>query len=164
MGKITRTVGVMKKVKRHAPLSVLKTLYQSLVNSRLCYGIRCWGHACSKLITTQKKAIRVMTNSKTNSHTSPLFKHNKILKVEDMFKLSCLKMHFKIEREVSAPIFRSIHTRNWEVHDHNTRQRVIRVIHPNFRSNINCFRFYLPMLINDTLRLLQKIFYVIFSH
>ena len=149
IGKISRTVGMMKKIKRYAPSNVLKTLYQSLVNSHLTYGIKCWGFAHNQVMPIQKKAIRVMTNSKTNSHTSPLFKHNKILKVEDMFKLSCLKMHFKIEREVSAPIFRSIHTRNWEVHDYNTRQRVIRVIHPNFRSNINCFRFYLPLLINE---------------
>ena len=147
MGKITRTVGVMKKVKRYAPLSVLKTLYQSLVNSRLCYGIKCWGHACSKLITTQKKAIRVMANKKINSHTSPLFKTHNILKLPDLFKVNCLKMHYRIERELAAPVFRSLHTRNWEVHNHNTRQREIRIIKPNFQTNKDCFRFSLPNLL-----------------
>ena len=63
-GKVSRTVGVMKKIKRYAPLFVLKTLYHSLVNSRLSYGIKCWGYACSQLVTIQKKAIRVMCNKK----------------------------------------------------------------------------------------------------
>ena len=106
---------------------------------------------CPRLIVTtiQKKAVRIMANSKTKTHTSPIFKLHKILTVQDIFKLNCLKMHYKIEREISAPIFRSIHTRNWEVHDHNTRQRIIRVIHPNFKRSQNCFRFYLPSLLNE---------------
>ena len=84
LGKITRTVGVMKKIKRYAPFSVMKTLYQSLINSRLSYGVRCWGYACSQLVPVQKKAIRVMANRKMNSHTSPLFKDYNILKLPDL--------------------------------------------------------------------------------
>ena len=149
LGKITRTVGVMRKIKRYAPFSVMKTLYQSLINSRFSYGIRCWGFACSQLETIQKKAIRVMANRKSNSHTSPIFKSNSILKLPDLFKLSCLKMHYRIERDLAAPIFRTFHTRNWEVHDHNTRQRVIRIIEPNFKRNKDCFRYSLPKLLID---------------
>ena len=148
-GKITRTLGVMKKVKRYAPPPVLKMLYQSLVNSHFSYGIKCWVYACSTLITTQKKAIRIMSNVKNNSHTSPLFKNNGILKLLDIFKLSCLKMHYRIERELAAPAFRSLHTRNWEVHNHNTRQRVIRITQPNFQSHKDCFRFSLPSLLDE---------------
>ena len=139
----------MKKVKRYAPLTVLKILYQSLVNSRFSYGIKCWGHACSALTTIQKKAIRIMTNSKRNTHTSPLFKRHNILKLSDLFKVSCLKMHYRIERELAAPAFRSLHTRNWEVHHHNTRQREIRVEQPNFQSHKDCFRFSLPHLLAE---------------
>ena len=141
----------MKKVKRYAPLTVLKTLYQSLINSRFSYGIKCWGYACSHLETIQKKAIRVMANAKSNSHTSPIFKRHNILKISDLFKLNCLKMHYRIEHGLAAPIFRTLHTRNWELHDHRTRQRVIRVIHPNFQSNKDCFRFFLPNLISNEL-------------
>ena len=46
-------------------------------------------------------------------------------------------------------IFRTFHTRNWELHIHNTRQRDIRLIHPNFESNKNCFRFFLPKLLTE---------------
>ena len=157
-GKISRTIGVMKKIKRYAPLSVLKTLYQSLINSRLLYGVICWGYASSQLLTLQKKAIRVMTNSKLNTHTSPLFKTNKILYINDMFKLKNLKMHYRIERGLAAPSFRTLHTRNWEVHNHFTRQREIRIMAPNFQQNKDCFRFNLPTLLNEVpISLLERI-------
>ena len=139
----------MKKIKRFTPTEVLKTLYQSLINSHLTYGIKCWGYAHAQLEKTQKKAIRVMANKKSNSHTAPLFKQYFILKIEDLFKLNCLKMHYKIEKEIAAPVFRSFHTRNWEVHAHNTRQNHIRVMHPQFERNRDCFRFYLPTLLNE---------------
>ena len=90
-----------------------------------------------------------MANKKMNSHTSPIFKTHNILKLEDLFRVSCLKMHYRIERGLAAPVFRSLQTRNWEVHNHNTRQREIRIIHPNFETNKNCFRFFLPMLLNE---------------
>ena len=139
----------MKKIKRYAPQPVMTTLYQSLINSRFSYGIKCWGFACSNLITVQKKAVRIMANRKLNSHTSPIFKTYNILKLEDLFKINCLKMHYRIERGLAAPIFRTFHTRNWELHIHNTRQRDIRLIHPNFESNKNCFRFFLPKLLTE---------------
>ena len=149
IGKINRTLGDMKKIKRYAPAYVLKMLYQTLVNSRFTYGIKCWGHAHNQVEKTQKKAIRIMANKKVNSHTSPLFKQYFILKLEDLFKLNCLKMHYRIENELAAPIFRTFHTRNWEIHSHNTRQTHIRVMHPQFERNKDCFRFYLPNLINE---------------
>ena len=149
MGKISRTLGIMKKIKRFAPLLAMKSLYHSLVHSRLTYGIKCWGFAHSKLEVIQKKAIRIMTNKKSNTHTDPLFKTNKILKVGDLFRLNCLKMHYRIERDLAAPVFRTLHTRNWEIHNHNTRRQDIRIMHPNFQSNTDCFRFFLPRLLNE---------------
>ena len=91
----------MKKIKRYAPLVVRKTLYQSLINQRLTYGIKCWGFACDQLTTIQKKAVRIMANSKTKAHTSPIFKLHKILTVQDIFKLNCLKMHHRIEMNLA---------------------------------------------------------------
>ena len=86
-GKLTRTIGVMKKIKRYVPPFVMKTLYQSLINSRFSYGIKCWGYACSQLITVQSKAVRVMVNAKLNSHTSPILKNNRIHKLPELFRL-----------------------------------------------------------------------------
>ena len=107
-GKISRIIGVMKKIKRYAPPAVMKTIYQTLVYTRLNYGIKAWGFAHHRVYTIQKKAIRVMDNKKVNAHTDPIFKQHNLLKVEDIFKTSCLKLHYKIENNLVAPYISSL--------------------------------------------------------
>ena len=140
----------MKKIKRYAPPAVMKTLYQALVFTRLNYGIKAWGFAHHRVYTIQKKAIRIMDNKKINSHTDPIFKKHKLLKVEDIFKLSCLKLHFKIENNLVAPHITSLLVRNWTVHQYATRNNEVRMVHPNYQTHKNCLRYFLPVLIRET--------------
>ena len=67
----------------------LKTLYDSFILPHLNYAILTWGFSCSRIFKLQKKSIRIISLSKYNSHTEPLFKTNNILKVEDIFQLNC---------------------------------------------------------------------------
>ena len=83
--KISRTLGVMNRLKRYLPLSALKTMYDSLILSQLQFGITCWGFEWNRIFKLQKHAVRIMTNSKYNSHTEPLFKESKLLKISDIF-------------------------------------------------------------------------------
>ena len=53
--KTSRTLGILKKLKRIAPLSVLTTLYSTMILTNFTYGIKAWGFAHSKLSTIQKK-------------------------------------------------------------------------------------------------------------
>ena len=149
-GKISKIIGVMKKIKRYAPPSVMKTLYQALVYTRLNYGIKVWGFAHQRVDTIQKKAIRIMDNKKINSHTDPIFKKHNLLKVEDIFKLSCLKLHYKIENNLVAPYLSSLLVRNWTVHQYATRNNEVRMVHPKFQTHKNCLRYFLPVLIRET--------------
>ena len=149
-GKISRIIGVMKKIKRYAPPSVMKTIYQALVFTRLNYGIKAWGFAHNKVFNIQKKAIRVMDNKKVNAHTDPIFKKHNLLKVEDIFKTSCLKLHYKIENNLVAPYLSSLLVRNWTVHQYATRTNEVRMVHPKFQTHKNCLRYYLPVLIRET--------------
>ena len=148
-GKISRTLGIMKKIKHYAPPEVLKTLYQSMVLPYFYYGIRAWGSAHAKVFNIQKKAIRIMSNSKMNAHTSPIFRENNLLTVEDIYKLSCLKMHFRIENSLAAPYFRSLRIANQDAHHHNTRHRTLRFFEPKLKSHGDCFRFALPSILAD---------------
>ena len=45
----------------------------------------------------KKRAVRIMTNSKYNSHTEPLFKELKLLKISDIFKIQCMKFWYKFK-------------------------------------------------------------------
>ena len=41
----------------------------------------------------QKRAVRIISKSKYNAHTDPLFKKLGILKAQDIFTLNCLKLY-----------------------------------------------------------------------
>jgi hypothetical protein len=63
--------------------TALKTLYYSLIHCHLVYGNQIWSSASAAAITElsskHKSAIRIITNSRYNQHTEPLFKTMKIL-------------------------------------------------------------------------------------
>ena len=72
--KIARTLGVMCRLKNFLPSHILRMLYNSLVLPHLQYSILTWGFKASRLEKLQKRALRIITRSKYNAHTEPLFK------------------------------------------------------------------------------------------
>ena len=94
---ISRNLGIINKLKHFVPLYILKTLYYSLVQSYMLGGILAWGHNTSKVFKLQKKAMRIITNSNYISHTDPIFKDLKILKIEDLYKINILKLYFQVK-------------------------------------------------------------------
>ena len=73
---ISKSVFAINRVKYILPYAALRSLYFSLVHSRLQYGIEAWGNSNSfhKLLRIQKRAIRVINNKEYRHHTDPLFK------------------------------------------------------------------------------------------
>ena len=88
--KISRALYCVKQVKNLLPATSLKLLYTALIQPHLMYGLLIWGNATQsnlkKVFISQKRAIRTITNSDYNSHTDPLFKECRILKLHDLYK------------------------------------------------------------------------------
>ena len=79
-------------------LKSLKSLYYALVHPHLLYCINILGCTTTKNISRisklQKKAIRIITKSKNNAHTIPLFQETNILPFEKlMLQRKLLFMH-----------------------------------------------------------------------
>ena len=76
--KLGRRVGMVFKIRYQCNKKVLRSLYFSLFESHLAYGLPVWGSAnlalTQKLFILQKKAIRAITFSDFRAHTTPLFK------------------------------------------------------------------------------------------
>ena len=70
--KISRTLGVMNRLKRYLLLSAMKLMYDSLILLHLQFGITNWGFEWDRISKLQKRALRIMTNSRYNAHTEPL--------------------------------------------------------------------------------------------
>ena len=121
--KISRSLGIIKRVRKFLPIQALKSLYNALIVPHLNYGLKLWGPRSKAVALIQKRAIRVITRSKFFAHTSPLFKEHKLLKLEDMYKLQCLKLHYKIEHNTVPSFISSLLVHNRDIHSYNTRGR-----------------------------------------
>ena len=97
--KISRIVGIMYRLKHIYPQAVLLTLYSALIVPHLTYCLLAWG---SKIVPNhplhllQKKALRIFASQDYISHTEPICKEYRILKIFDMYKLAIWKFYFKL--------------------------------------------------------------------
>ena len=90
---------VMNRLKRYLPQNILPTIYNSLILPHINYSILVWGFKSSRIYKLQKRAVRMISCSKYNAHTEPLFKSLNLLKVEDIFKIKTLKFYHKYSQK-----------------------------------------------------------------
>ena len=93
--KLSRTLGIINKMKYVLPINVLLQLYSSLFLPHVHYGILTWGHNNERIEKLQKRAVRFITQSKYLAHTDPIFIKLNLLKIQDIFKLNQLKFYYK---------------------------------------------------------------------
>ena len=96
--KIKRCIGILSKIRYFVSQQVLVQLYYTLIYPFLTYSLITWGNtyptSLQPLITLQKKAVRIITFSNFNSHSSPLFRKLGLLKLGDLIYLdNALFMH-----------------------------------------------------------------------
>ena len=143
--KISRTLGVMNRLKRYLPFSALKLMYSSLILSHLQFAITSWGFEWERLSKLQKRAIRIMTNSKYNAHTDPLFKSLKLLKIKDIFDVQCMKFWYKFVNNNVPTYFASMFRYNHELYEIQIRSHESLHLYPFRTSNAhNALRHRIP--------------------
>ena len=94
--KISKVNGLLSKLKHFFPSKTLLLIYNSLILSRINYGLLIWGFGkCERLITIQKKAIRNVSRAHFFAHSLPLFRLQNTLSFQDLFSSQCLKFLYK---------------------------------------------------------------------
>ena len=111
----------MNCLKRYLSLSALKVMYDSLILSHIQFGITCWGFEWGRLAKLQKRAVRIITNSKYDAHKEPLFKDLHLLKINDIFDVQCMKFCYKFSNKTLPNYFRSMFQYNSSLYDIETR-------------------------------------------
>ena len=99
--------GLFFKINRQSPKKILLLLYNSLVNSKLSYALEVWGNApkthINKLNTFQNKILRIVNKKPFDYHADSLYRENKILQVNNLYKLKILiKAHSTYYKESSS--------------------------------------------------------------
>ena len=128
-----KAIGLLSKIRHFVTSSTLKHLYHSLFNSRLVYGCILWETATdvqlNRLHELQKRAIRTITYSRYNDHTSQHFRNLKILKLNDYLKLQELLFMHDIEKNQLPNGLNWLFQRIGNVHNRLTRLSSARGLH-----------------------------------
>lgn len=97
--KIRGLLQKFKYLKNILPIKSLKTLYYSLVQSHLSYGIMGWGGVqdcyLKNLNVLQKWILKIIYGKERNYPSNELYKESGICDVRQLFSLSILKYTFK---------------------------------------------------------------------
>lgn len=125
--KLGRAVGMLYKIRAYCPTSVMRSLYFSLFNSHLTYGLTVWSSASNseinKIKSLQKKAIRAIIKHKTHedSITRRDFYDLKILSVDDQIILQKSSLMWDFDHNVLPSSLAECFTRSSRVHSYCTR-------------------------------------------
>ena len=95
---ISKIVGIIAKLRHHVPFNTLLQIYCLLIFPHTLYGIPFWGQASQcdlkKILTLQKRALRLIFFAGKRSHAIPLFVASNILPVNMLyFETVSSKMH-----------------------------------------------------------------------
>lgn len=124
--QIARVNGILCRLRYQLNITTMKLIYETLILPHLQYAITCWGNIkntdMNRIKTLQKKSIRLITKSKYNSHTSPLFKQLKLLTLDDIFLINCCKIYHRYSKGILPNYFHHQLQCNRDIHSHTTRQ------------------------------------------
>ena len=93
--KISKSLGILYKLKLILPQNALLKLYYSMVHSHLLYGLVVWGSTfpsyLKKLNSIQNKAVKLIGGGNYLDRVTPYYSKLNILKLPDLYKLETVK-------------------------------------------------------------------------
>ena len=157
------------KIRSHVNFNTLKSIYFGIFDSHINYANLIWQqnvHSASafRIVTLQKKAIRIINNQPRNSHSSLLFEKSNILKFEDKILINNIIFISKSINNLQLPIFK-----NWfifcsYIHKYDTvSSSADKLFRPSYRTDsygrnsviigaINCWNKMQNILKNQSLK------------
>ena len=121
------------------------------------------GFKGNRVFALQKKGVRIITCSKYNAHTEPLFKTVKLLKFTDLLILRELNCYYKfIHKLLPIPLQNWKIVKNTNIHEHNTRRQTnLHIYRTQHTCEIQCLRHDLPITLNNIDELVK---YKLYTH
>ena len=121
--KMSKRVGVMRRLKEFIPRDILKQLFYTFIYSRFTYGIICYGSAYQNQIQRVKKVINRSLKLVFNTTvlSSELLKRENVLDFDMAYKYFCLIKMYRILRLNNHESLASKIDSFQINHSHNTR-------------------------------------------
>ena len=123
--KISRSLGVMCKLRNVLPPKALLILYYSMIHPHLLYGITIWGNTYKKYLkrlrTLQNKAVKVLGGGRWQDHASAYYSQINILKLEHLYTYEVAKLMHKYSQNKLPKKLSSFFTPVNAIHSRTTR-------------------------------------------
>ena len=123
--KVSKIVGLLAKLRHFIPLHTLKTLYRSLIQPYIVYGLSAWGQACkthlNKILVLQKRALRIIHFIDSRESAIPLFYKTNFLPINFLY-LQCISnlMYDVVNQNAPSNICKLFYSIS-SIHSYNTR-------------------------------------------
>ena len=142
--KIKRSVGILSKLRYYVNTDILCNLYCALIYPLLIYGMVSWENTyqttLQPIIVLQKKALRIITFSKFQEPSSPLFNFFSSLKLVDLISLHTLILMYQYHNQLLPSTFDNFFTPVAQIHSYNTRSAARQTYYlPSIRTNYGKF-------------------------
>ena len=121
--KLNRANALLYKIRNFVKPKALRSVYFAIFESHLNYANLVWGqnpNATQRIFTMQKKAVRIISFQKMNSHTSTLFKEYNILKFHDKIEIDNIIFINKSLNNVLPSTFSNWFKFCHEIHNYET--------------------------------------------
>ena len=123
--KISKSIGIIAKIRHYVPRRVLLSVYNSLIVPYLTYGICGWGNCAStfqrKIVTLQKRALRLIYFSKSKEHAVPFFLKSNCLPLPSLFFRDCSYLLYDINRQTAPVSILNQFVKTSQIHNYRTR-------------------------------------------
>ena len=157
--KLSRAVGLLYKVRHVCPTAVLRSLYYSLFNSHLSYGLVLWGNAnrtyIDKIRSLQKRALRsiVFANNDNSTDINCIHFDLKVLNIDHQLKVQLSSLMWDYDHNTLPPSLRTHFKRANLIHNYSTRAASKGSLHHckvhTYKHGIKSFKYQGIKILND---------------
>ena len=123
--KISKTIGIIAKLRHYVLRKILLTVYNSLILPYISFGLSAWGqaakHHLDKLLKLQKRAIRFIYFVDIQSSAIPLFYSSNISPINILFTESIANLMYDVYSEKAPVNICKLFSYVDEYHSYNTR-------------------------------------------
>ena len=136
--KVSQTIGILSKIRHTLNQRCLKTVYYSLIHSRLLYCQEIWGTATKTalqpLTILQKKCMRIIVGAQYRTHTEPIYRELGIRPLLKEIEFRRALLAYEIMNNVE-----SVDVTIERTHTHDYSTRFVRTNLPIPRKNTKRF-------------------------
>ena len=123
--KISKSIGLIAKLRHYVPKETLLTLYWALIHPYLNYGVAIWGQTSKslfdKLLRLQKRTLRLIFFKDNKQSAIPLFVKTMIPPLNIMYILSLSNLMHDVVNKIAPQNLCSLFTQVNDVHNYGTR-------------------------------------------